>query len=54
MTKDKDGKPLSEEEQDEYTNDLFDCGIPGTREAFNRLWDKWGERLGIAKPKDYT
>jgi hypothetical protein len=44
---DKDGKPLSTEEAEEYFNDLFDCGIPGSKLAFRALWEKWGERLGI-------
>lgn len=44
---DKDGKPLSLEEVEEYTNDLWDCGIPMSKKDARRLWEKWGERLGI-------
>lgn len=47
--RDKDGNLLSDEEAEEYFNDLFDCGIPGSKVAFRALWEKWGERLGIAE-----
>lgn len=49
---DKDGKPLTEEEVEEYTNDIFDGGIPmSTSYVKEVLWPKWGERLGIQKPE---
>lgn len=44
---DKDGKPLSPEECEEYDNDIWDCGIPMGKEDARRLWEKWGERLGM-------
>ncbi len=44
---DKDGKPLSPEEAEEYTNDVWDCGIPMGKQDARRLWEKWGKRLGI-------
>lgn len=48
---DKDGKPLSPEERQEYWDDVFDGGIPMSPEyARTVLWPKWGERLGIPKP----
>lgn len=48
---DKDGKPLTPEECYEYTCDLFDCGIPMSKESAKELWKKWGERLGIPEIK---
>lgn len=44
---DKDSKPLSPEEEEEYENDLWDCGIPMGKHDARRLWEKWGVRLGI-------
>lgn len=49
---DKDGRPLSPEEEREYTDDLFDGGIPMSQAyARDYLWPKWGARLGIPEPK---
>lgn len=47
IIRDKDGKPLSPEEAEEYTDDVWDCGVPMSNQATRRLWEKWGERLGI-------
>lgn len=46
---DKNQKPLSPEESEEYENDLWDCGIPMGKQDARRLWEKWGERLGISE-----
>lgn len=51
--KDKNGKLLSADEAREYEDDVWDVGIPGSAAGFYMLWDKWGERLGIAKPVGY-
>jgi hypothetical protein len=49
---DKDGVQLSEEEVQEYWDDVFDGGIPmSSSYAKDYLWPKWGERLGIPKPE---
>lgn len=49
---DKDGNPLSPEEEREYTDDVFDGGIPMSAEYVREyLWPKWGVRLGIPKPE---
>ena len=46
---DKDGKPLSPEEVEEYSNDIWDAGIPMGKLEARRLWEKWGERLGMVE-----
>lgn len=38
---------LSAEEQEEYTNDVWDCGIPMSKQDARRLWEKWGKKLGM-------
>jgi hypothetical protein len=43
----ENGKPLTVEEEVEYANDVWDCGIPMGKQDARRLWEKWGERLGI-------
>lgn len=48
---DKDGKPLTPEECWEYECDLFDMGIPMSKEQAKDLWAKWGLRLGIPEIK---
>ena len=48
---DKDGNPLTPEESNEYMCDLFDMGIPMSKEQAKELWNKWGERLGIPEVK---
>jgi hypothetical protein len=45
---DKDGVALTKEEAEEYTNDLFDGGIPMSEDYMERVMiPKWGKRLGI-------
>lgn len=46
---DKDGNPLTPEECVEYTDDLFDMGIPMSKESAKQFWEKWGECLGISQ-----
>lgn len=46
---DKDGKPLSQEDAKDYLNDVLDCGVPMSKQSARWLWEKWGERLGIAE-----
>ncbi len=50
--KDKDGKWLTEEEYEQYADDLFSLGIGGrpSNESIMWLWNKWGKRLGIEEP----
>lgn len=48
---DKDGIPLTKEEQMDYDDDVFSC-IPMSKEYVrDYLWPKWGERLGLPKPE---
>lgn len=49
MILDKNGKPLSLEEEKEFENDVWDAGIPMSNEDARILYEKWGERLGIPK-----
>jgi hypothetical protein len=48
---DKDGKPLSDAERDEYWEDVWSSGVPMSKSAAIWLWEKWGERLGIPDPR---
>lgn len=49
---DVDGNQLTEEEVQEYWDDVFDGGIPmSPGYAKDYLWPKWGKRLGIPEPK---
>ena len=48
--KDKFNNPLTPQECCEYEGDLWDCGVPASKESIAALWEKWGERLGIPKP----
>lgn len=51
MILDKNGKPLSPEEEREYTDDIWDNGIPMDKDNARRLWEKWGDRLGLPEPQ---
>lgn len=46
---DKDGNPLTPEECFDYECDIWDCGVPMSKQSARWLWEKWGERLGIAE-----
>ncbi len=49
---DVNGVTLTEEERNDYWDDVFDGGIPmSAAYARDYLWPKWGERLGIPKPE---
>ena len=48
---DKKDNQLSPEELREYWDDVFDAGVPMSKEAAKWLWNKWGERLGLPEPK---
>ncbi len=51
MILDKDEKPLSSEEENEFMDDVWDAGIPMSEKSALELLNKWGERLGIPKPE---
>lgn len=38
---------LTPEEQNEFENDLWDCGIPMGKRDARRMWEKWGVKLGV-------
>lgn len=50
---DKDGIPLSTEDECDYQDDLWDMGVPASAEACFEMWLKWGERLGMEKLEGY-
>lgn len=54
---DKDGVQFTPEEVAEYENDVWDLRLyesnPVSKKAANnKMWNKWGKRLGLPRPDD--
>lgn len=45
------GVQLTLEEEDQFTDDLWEAGIPPTKETITWLWERWGLRMGIPRPR---
>lgn len=46
------GVELTKEERNQYWDDVFDGGVPLSADYVrDYLWPRWGQRLGMTKPK---